>query len=345
MTSWLGCRVAGTVIGGLVAGEMGSRDVEEHVVERRCAQRQRPHRHAAPVERNGHLGNETGTVGRGQREFVVVRLHFVDPVDRPQRLGGNGDVAVDFGNDQIGTDGALEIGRRALGLDPSVGDDSHPVGQLVGFLQVLRRQEDRGAELFVQPPHLGPHRGTTRRVEPGRRFIEEQDLRPMDQRHREVESTLHPAGVRVDSIVDGGADVDEADHGVHPGGDVSAVQPVQATLQRKHLPAGLLAVDRVVLQRHADAQADVTGLRRDVEAGDGCRSRRDAEQCAQHLHRGRLTGTVRAEEAVDLAVRDVEVDAGHRIVGAERSCEGVGLDCRWHQASRRPSMMWTLRSQ
>ena len=40
------------------------------------------------------------------------------------------------------------------------------------------------------------------RVEPGGRLVEEQHLRAVDQRHREVEAALHAARVRVDPIVD-----------------------------------------------------------------------------------------------------------------------------------------------
>ena len=69
-----------------------------------------------------------------------------------------------------------------------------------------------------------------------------------------------------------------------------------------------------------------SGWRVDVEPGDSGRSRGDAEQRAQHLDRGRLTGTVGPEEAVDLAVRHVEVDPGDRFEVAEGPSEGPCLD-------------------
>ncbi len=126
------------------------------------------------------------------------------------------------------------------------------------------------------------------------------------------------------------ADVDEADHVVHPGRDVGLAQAVQPALQVQHLPPGLLAVDRGVLQGHPDPQPDVTGLGHHVEAGDRRRSRRRRDQRAEHLDRRGLAGAVRTEEPVDLAVADGEVDAGDRVVVAERLAQVPGLDRRAH---------------
>ena len=42
-------------------------------------------------------------------------------------------------------DAPLELVRRALGDDPAAVEDRDPVGELVGLLQVLGREEDRHA--------------------------------------------------------------------------------------------------------------------------------------------------------------------------------------------------------
>ena len=46
-----------------------------------------------------------------------------------------------------------------------------------------------------QPGDLGPHLGAHLRVEPGRRLVEEQHLRAVDEAHRDVEPPLHAARV------------------------------------------------------------------------------------------------------------------------------------------------------
>ncbi len=59
-------------------------------------------------------------------------------------------------------------------------------------------------------------------------------------------------------------------------------------------------------------------------AGDRSGSRSGRQQSAEHAHRGGLPGTVRAEEAVDLALGDLEVEASHRIAVAEGSGQPAG---------------------
>ena len=165
-------------------------------------------------------------------------------------------------------------------------------------------RKDRHAFFAVEFAYLVPHGCAARGVEAGCRFIEEQDLRLVDQRHREVEPTLHAARVRLDAVVDGRTDVNQADDVVHALSDVWLAEAVQLALEVQHLAAALLAVDRAVLERDADTQPDVAGLCGDVVTADTGPTGGRAEQCAQHLHHGRLAGTVRAEEAVDLAGQD-----------------------------------------
>ena len=89
----------------------------------------------------------------------------------------------------------LQRGRRALGDDPAVVDDPDAVGEHVRLLEVLRRQEDGDAVLAREPRDLVPERRAALRVEAGRRLVEEEDARPVDEREREVEPPLHAARV------------------------------------------------------------------------------------------------------------------------------------------------------
>ena len=100
-------------------------------------------------------------------------------------------------------DRRLQLGRRALGDDLAVVDDPDPVAEDVGLLEVLRRQEDGDAVLLGEPRDLLPERGPRLRVEAGRRLVEEEDARAVDEREREVEPALHPAGVRPHLAVGG----------------------------------------------------------------------------------------------------------------------------------------------
>ena len=106
------------------------------------------------------------------------------------------------------TDRFRSVGR-ALGDDLAVVDDADPVGELVGLLEVLRGEEDRHAELLVEPAHLVPHARPAHRVEPGGRLVEEQDVGVVHERGGEVEASLHAARVRADAPIEGVGEVDQ----------------------------------------------------------------------------------------------------------------------------------------
>jgi hypothetical protein len=79
-------------------------------------------------------------------------------------------------------------------------DDRDPLGDLVGFLQVLGGEQHRGAErgdLADQLPHVAP----AARVQARRGLIEEQQLRGHDQAGPDVQPTAHPARIGADQAV------------------------------------------------------------------------------------------------------------------------------------------------
>ena len=101
----------------------------------------------------------------------------------------------------VGADARLEFSRRAFGNHHPVVDHGDPVGELVGLLEVLRRQEDRHAEVVVEAPHLLPDRRPAGRVEAGRRLVEEEDARIVYQREGQVQPALHASGVRAGALL------------------------------------------------------------------------------------------------------------------------------------------------
>src|SRR5262249_2121094 len=71
---------------------------------------------------------------------------------------------------------ALQLGGCAVGDDAAVVDHDNPVGEPVRLVQVLRRQEHRGA-VPDQLPDDRPDALPAGRVEAGRRLVEEEDGR------------------------------------------------------------------------------------------------------------------------------------------------------------------------
>ena len=91
---------------------------------------------------------------------------------------------------------ALQLGGCSLGDDPAAVEHPHPVGQLVGLVEVLRGQQHRHT-VGDQLPHDLPHLSTAARVQPRGRLVEEDQPRRADQGHRQVQPALHPTGVRL----------------------------------------------------------------------------------------------------------------------------------------------------
>ena len=108
------------------------------------------------------------------------------------------------------------LGRCAGRDEPAVVEQSHGVGEVIGLLEVLRREQDRDA-LGEQLADDVPQLTTAARVEAGGRLVEEDDPRPADQGHGEVETALHAPGVRRGAAVGGLGEAEPLQQLVHPG--------------------------------------------------------------------------------------------------------------------------------
>ena len=113
---------------------------------------------------------------------------------RDRALGMLGLLEVDL--QPLAADAVLELVGRALGDHVSVVDHHDPVGQPVGLVEVLRRQQHGRAGRHARLDRL-PQTEPADRVEAGRRLVEEQHRRAEDKRGREVEPAAHAARVRL----------------------------------------------------------------------------------------------------------------------------------------------------
>ena len=92
---------------------------------------------------------------------------------------------------------ADERGRRALGHDRALVDDDEAVAELLGLVHVVGREHQRRA-LLLEPEQPVPQDVPRLRVEAGRRLVEQQDARVVDEGARDREAALHAAGEVVD---------------------------------------------------------------------------------------------------------------------------------------------------
>jgi len=122
----------------------------------------------------------------------------------------------------------------------------------------------------------------------------------------------------------------EADPGeqlVGPRAPLGAWQRLEARLQAQVLAAREQRIERGLLQRRPDRLPHLRPLLHHVEAADPGDPGRGRQQRGEHQHRGRLACSIRAEEAVDLARDDREVDAVDRARALlELPDEVLGLD-------------------
>src|SRR5262245_54361920 len=88
----------------------------------------------------------------------------------------------------------LELRERAVHEDPAFVQNRDSVRELLGFVQVLRGEQDGGAAAGEVADRL-PHIEATLRIEPDRRLVEEDHWWAPDQAHREVEPATHAARV------------------------------------------------------------------------------------------------------------------------------------------------------
>ena len=187
------------------------------------------------------------------------------------------------------------------GDDLAVVDDRDRVGQLVGLLEVLGRQEERHA-LADEAPDDVPHPEPAARVETGRRLVEDEQPRPPDQGAGEVQPPPHPARVGLDDPVAGIDQLELLEQLVGALLRLGRGQLVQPAEQPEVLAAGQVLVDRGVLARQADDPPDRVRLADDVEAGDRGSAGIGLEEGRQDPDGGRLAGAVRPEQAQDGAL-------------------------------------------
>jgi hypothetical protein len=185
-------------------------------------------------------------------------------------------------------------------------EDRDPVGELFGLVEVLGGEQHGRAALGEFPDGL-PHLDARLRVQPGRRFVEEDDRRIPDEAHRDVQPAAHATGVRRRSP---SARLGQGEAPEQVVGDRARVLEVpQPGDQDEVLPSAEDLVHRRELPGETDGLAYVGGLCRDIEAVDPDGPRVGLEQRGQDPHDRGLARPVGAEQGEDAAPRHVEVHA------------------------------------
>ena len=204
---------------------------------------------------------------------------------------------------------ALQLARGALGDQAAVVEYRDPVGELVGFLEVLGGEEHGDAAGHQAADDL-PHGAAAARVKPGRRLVEEDDLRVADQRHRQVQLPAHAAGVGRHELARRFRQVEPLKQ---PAGDLLALAGAEVLEVRHQLQVflpGQQLVHGGELPGDPDRRADRLSLgKRRRGRSDPRRPAVGLGQGGEDVDRGGFPGPVRAEQGEDRPLGDVEVDA------------------------------------
>jgi hypothetical protein len=117
------------------------------------------------------LTDERGGIGAGVHEVLAVLA--------PAHLGAAGHPAGEYLGTAVGDDPAAVEDQDAV-EDPAAVEDQDAVGQILGLVEVVRGQQDRGVPQIGEPVHQVVEGVAGQRVEPRGGLVEEQHLgRPM----------------------------------------------------------------------------------------------------------------------------------------------------------------------
>jgi hypothetical protein len=212
---------------------------------------------------------------------------------------------------------------------PAPVEDGDAVGELVGLVQVLRRQQHRGGVVDQVPHHL-PEVVAAVGVEAGGGLVQEQHPGVADQAGGEVEAVAHAPGVRLHRPSRGVGELEALQQLVGAGAGGAAGQAQQAGDEVQVLATAERLVQRRVLAGDADQLPHLVRLAADVVALDGGVPGVGADQGGEDAHRGRLAGPVRAQQAEHRAQFRLEVDAGQGGRAAEALHQPLGIDRGFH---------------
>ena len=163
----------------------------------------------------------------------------------------------------------------------------------------------------------------------------------MDHPERDIEPSPHAARIRARTAIGGGLEIERREELFRPGLGGAPVHAVQSALQDELAPAGHPWIRRPALRDIPDPLAHPLRLPEKVDTGDGRLARRWRQECREEPQRRGLAGSVRAEEAEDLATSNRQIDAADglypRLTALEGLAQVIGFDDRrlGHQAHHR----------
>ena len=208
-------------------------------------------------------------------------------------------------DEQIGRGGPHEVVAGALEEQPAARQDAQDAGGAVDLVQQMGGDHDGdavGCEIAQESTGLLD----ARRVEAVGGLVEDEQGGTAHQRHGDAQALLHSQGVLADPLVHLLVHV----HGAHRAAHVLLAQ-VEESLHDAHV---LRSGQVPVAGRRLDERADAGELVPSGRAGHGLALDEDLavgglHERQEHLHGGGLPRAIGAEESVDGALRDAQIQS------------------------------------
>jgi hypothetical protein len=216
---------------------------------------------------------------------------------------------------------ALHSRGAAFGDDLALVEDADPV-RVLGLVEVVGREEDGGPRLGPHLAKVVPERAAARRVEAGRRLIEEQHPRPVHETPHDLELALHATGERLHRLEHLALDAEDPRELAHPVAirdrherEERPVreQAVEDRVQPDVLLCREVEVEARLLEDDPDRAPHAVRVGREITAADDRGARRRSERRREDRDRRRLARAIRSEEREQLARPHGEADAVDRV--------------------------------
>ena len=200
-------------------------------------------------------------------------------------------------------------------------DDRDTIAQTLGFLHIVRGQDDRSPfrlELGDEVPELA----TRLRIESGGRLVEKQQLRIPDERAGDGEPLLLAAGQGPDARQSFLTELDLIDDLA----DVARLA-VEALEEGERLVDGQLLGELGILELDAEQLAQLVLVRFPPAAEDLDAPRIRREKSLADLDGGRFSGAVRPKQSKALARQNLELEAVDGDDVVVRLAEALNPEC------------------
>jgi hypothetical protein len=214
-----------------------------------------------------------------------------------------------------------QLGQAAVVDDRAAAHDRHVVADLLDLAHVVRAQE-HGQAARGEPLDERAHVADAGGVEAVGRLVEHQQPRVAQQARRDAEALAHPVGVAADLVTGAAGQVDDLQRLVDPvraGAAVEHGEPLE-------IPApGQVGIEARALDEPGDALQRARPRLLPGPAEDPQRPGVRPDQAEQHPQQRGLARAVGPEDAVHLALADLQADRidGDQIAEALGHVDGV----------------------